>query len=105
MSHTNFLSWLLGAMFAFSVCLTSDLPAQETEKAPSTEQEKEDDSSEEEMQEEEEDAAEKQQELEEKRQKNEGQDDLRRSIKKYQPSPIATSTRFAIFANRQSKKG
>ena len=42
MSHTNFLSWLLGAMFAFSVCLTSDLPAQETEKAPSTEQEKED---------------------------------------------------------------
>ena len=47
MSHTNFLSWLLGAMFAFSVCLTSDLPAQETGKAPSTEQEKDDDSSEE----------------------------------------------------------
>ena len=82
MSHTNFLSWLLGAMFAFSVCLTSDLPAQETEKAPSTEQEKEDDSSEEEMQEEEEDAAEKQQELEEKRQKNEGQDDLDKAFDK-----------------------
>ena len=79
MSYTNFLSWLLGAMFAFSFCAAGNLPAQETEKAPSVEQEKEDDSSEEE-EEQEEDDAQKQKELEEKRQKNEGQEDLDLSL-------------------------